>query len=102
MRSLVIASEAKQSTYPLAARWIASSLSLLAMTRMMFDIRIGNERRALHLAVRVAGIALRLLAILLVGAVAAVKATGGGAEQAVMAGKVAGSAADHGALDAAL
>jgi hypothetical protein len=30
--AFVIASEAKQSTYPLAALWIASSLSLLAMT----------------------------------------------------------------------
>ena len=29
---LVIASEAKQSIYPRVAAWIASSLSLLAMT----------------------------------------------------------------------
>jgi hypothetical protein len=32
VRVFVIASEAKQSTYPLVALWIASSLSLLAMT----------------------------------------------------------------------
>jgi hypothetical protein len=30
--SAVIASEAKQSTYPLVAAWIASIASLLAMT----------------------------------------------------------------------
>src|SRR6185312_15118270 len=69
----------------------------------LFDSRIRNERRALHLALRVARIALRLLlAILLVGAVAAVEAAGGGAEHAVMAGVMAGDAADHGALEAAL
>jgi hypothetical protein len=34
--------------------------------------------------------------------VVAVEAAGGGAEHAVMAGIVAGDAADHGALDAAL
>jgi len=31
---LVIASEAKQSIYPQAVAWIASSLSLLAMTEI--------------------------------------------------------------------
>ncbi len=42
-----------------------------------------------------------LLPRLLVGAVAAVEAAGGGAEPAVMSGKVPGDAADRGALEAA-
>ena len=45
---------------------------------------------------------LLLLPLLLVGAMAAVEASGGGAEHAVMAGKVTGDAADHGAFQAAL
>jgi hypothetical protein len=58
---------------------------------------------ALHLPLRIAGIALRLLlAILLIGAVAAVETAGGSAEQAVMAGIMAGDAADGRALEAAL
>jgi hypothetical protein len=42
-----------------------------------------------------------LLPRLLLGAVAAVEATGGGAERAVMAGIVAGDPADYGAFQAA-
>jgi hypothetical protein len=33
----VIASEAKQSTYPRAEAWIASSLTLLAMTQTWYN-----------------------------------------------------------------
>src|SRR3954452_19183695 len=54
-------------------------------------------RRQLALAL---GLTLRL-AVLLVGAVAAVGAAGDGAEHAVMAGIMAGDAADHGAFQAA-
>jgi hypothetical protein len=42
-----------------------------------------------------------LLPLLFLGAVAAVEATGGGAEHAVMSGIVTGDAADHGAFQAA-
>ena len=42
------------------------------------------------------------LALLLLGMVPAVEAAGGGAEQAVMTGIMAGDAADDGTLDAAL
>ena len=42
------------------------------------------------------------MTILLIGAVAAVEAAGGSAQQAVMAGIVAGDAADGRALEAAL
>ena len=45
---------------------------------------------------------MRLLLLLLIGAVTAVEAAGGGAEHAVMAGVMAGDAADDRALDAAL
>jgi hypothetical protein len=65
--------------------------------------------RSLHplLASRRAALALALLialalAVLLVRVVAAVKTASGGAEHAMMAGIMAGDAADHGALDAAL
>src|SRR5512135_840659 len=60
----------------------------------------------LALAVRLALLRLvltaLLLLLLLIGAMTAVDAARGGAEQAVMAGIVAGDAADHRSLDAAL
>src|ERR1700751_1833280 len=61
----------------------------------------------LHLPLRVARVALRLLLLLLLlvllaGAVMAVGAACGSAQRAVMTGEMAGNAADDGALDAAL
>src|SRR4051794_37456206 len=60
-----------------------------------------GDRLQLLLPRRQLALALRL-AVLLVGAVAAVGAAGHGAEHAVMARIMAGDAADHGALQAAL
>ena len=62
-----------------------------------------NDGRASHLLLPGRRLALALLQpLLLLGAVAAVEAAGGGTEHAVMAGIVTGNAADHGAFQAAL
>jgi hypothetical protein len=71
------------------------------------DAKLALYVRALHplLPGRRTALALLIalaLAVLLVGVVAAVEAAGGGAEHTMVTGVMAGDAADHGALEAAL
>src|SRR6201986_5338966 len=89
------------------AEALTKAASRATTPKLLFEIRIRTTNvrdRPSHLPLRVLRIALRLLRLLVLlgGAVVAGGAAGGSAEHAVMAGKMAGNAADDRALDATL
>jgi hypothetical protein len=78
-----------------------SGLALRAPWNDMLHLLVPGGRLS-ALALLLLLLLLLLLPLLLIGAMAAVEASGGSTEHAVTAGKVTGDAADHGAFQTAL